>query len=185
MHGWNINLKAAYGSLWKDKEKFHLREDLYESPDKNLAVLLYGIAEIGVSKDVGRLAIFRDKKKPELVLNLPRLGCWYLHDSAVQFGKNGLLFIHRFKSFLNRFTIQLCVLDPERRRFAFIEPLAENFYSVRQDAGTKYAFEKMGSGPEAAKTLLELNDLKWRPLNQRTGGAYGEMIRDLLRAMKI
>jgi hypothetical protein len=36
--GWKIDLKAFYVRLWKKREKFHLSEDLWETPDGSRAI---------------------------------------------------------------------------------------------------------------------------------------------------
>lgn len=163
LKGWAIDLKAVYGGLWPDKEKYHLREDLFESPDGSAAALLYGIREIGVSKEIGRLAVFRGKDKPVMALNLPRLECWYLYDSTVQFGDNGLLFVHRFSSGMKRLGVKICALDLAAGRFAPIGGLPENFFRVRRAGGTEYGFAKTAE-PDAAGTVIDLKTLSWRGL---------------------
>lgn len=180
-HAWNVDLKIIYGNLWKDKKKFYLREDWYESPDKNLAGLLYGIMEIGVSKEIGRLAVFRGKQEPELVANLSRLECWHLYDSSVQFGKGSLFFIHRFVSRFNRLSIQICALDMERRELASVDRLDENFYHVRHESATRYAFKKMNPDSTAGETLIDMKELKWEPLSRWTGRPYDGLLTKLIR----
>lgn len=161
--GWPINLRAVYGSRWKNRERFHLREDLWVSPNGNIAAMLYDIAEVGVSKEVGRLAVFRGKDSPELVLNLPQLVCWYLYDSGVQFGKDGLLFVHRFQSGRGFLHVGLTAVDTAARRYALIAWLPENFYSVRHLDGMKYGFTE-ASADSTAETAIDLKDIPWKNL---------------------
>ena len=163
LKGWAIDLKAVYRNRWNDKAKFHLSEDLWESPDKTFASLLYGIMEVGVSKEVGRLAVFRNKEKPEMILNLPKLECWYLYDSTVQFGKDGLVFVHRFKAGRKVLGLDLCVLDPAGDRIAVLDQLAGNFYQVLYLDGTKYRLRRMVE-QSSTETIIDLNDLSWRHL---------------------
>lgn len=178
IHGWKIDLKTTYGSLWRDKEKFHLREYLYESPDKNFAALLYGIAEIGVSKEIGRLALFRNKEKPELIANLPHLICWYLYGSSLHFGQKDVIFIHRFKSVPGRNTIELCALDHARRRLVRLNQLPEGFYDIRHVEEQKYAFTRAAPDAPTKETLIDLKAVEWEPLSHWTGRA-----RALIRAL--
>ncbi|MFA6434893.1 MAG: hypothetical protein WCW52_09380 [Elusimicrobiales bacterium] len=161
--GWAIDLKAVYGKRWDDKVKFHASEDLWESTDGRVAVLMYGISEVGISKEIGCLAVFRHKEKPVMALNLPWLKCWYSYNSAVQFGENELLFIHRFKTGGGCFRVRLCVLDLADGRFASIDSLPEDFYRVRHVGGPEYGFTKpAGAGP--AETVINLNTLSWSRL---------------------
>ncbi|MDD5208467.1 MAG: hypothetical protein PHV36_03710 [Elusimicrobiales bacterium] len=161
--GWAIDLKAVYGRLWADKRKFHLREDLWESADGDTAALLYGIREIGVSKEIGRLAVFRDKDKPVMALDLPRLECWYLYDSTAQFGDTGLLFVHRFSSGRKRLGVKVCALDLAAGRFAPIDSLPENFFRVRRAGGTEYGFARTSEAGQG-ETVIDLKALSWRGL---------------------
>lgn len=161
---WVDDLKAVYGKFWKDKERFHLSEDLWESPDGSVAALLYGIAEVGISKKVGRLAIFYRQDKPELVYNLPKLQCWYLYDSAVQFGHDGLLFIHQFKPGRKVMGVEVMVLDASTNRCAVIAELSRNFQKIRYINGTIYGFTEM-SGHNSVEKIVDLKNLSWKPIN--------------------
>ena len=159
--GWAIDLKAVYGRRWDDKVKFNASEDLWESADGSLAVMMYGILEIGISKETGCLAVFHCREKPVMALNLPWLKCWYSYISAVQFGKNELLFVHRFRAVSGRFGMVLCVLDLAAGRFASIDSLPEDFYHVRHVGGPEYGFTKP-AGADPAETVIDLNTLSWR-----------------------
>lgn len=50
-----------------------MMEWLYEPPDASCAVVLYAIGEIGLNRQVGALALFRDKTAPRLVWQSERL----------------------------------------------------------------------------------------------------------------
>lgn len=158
--GWVIDLKAVYGKLWAQRKEFNLWEDLRESPDEDTAVLIYGIAEIGVSKEAGRIAVFRCKENPQLVCNLPQFPCWYLHDSAVQFGKDGLVFVHLHKPRPEMPDIELMVLDTKANRYATITQLPKKFYSVQHIDGGKYGFSEMSEAP-MGEISMDLKDLTW------------------------
>jgi hypothetical protein len=156
----------VYGKLWKDREKWHLSEDLWESQDGNIAAVIYGISEVGISKEVGRLAIFRLKEKPELAFNLPKLFCWYLHNSSIQFGNDGLLFVHRFKSSRKVLDVDLLVFDTSTNRYAFITQLSKNFYKIRPIEEMKYGFTKM-SESNSDEIFINLKDLMWKPITRK------------------
>lgn len=65
--GWEIDLPKLYGKRWKDRERFHLSEHLYPSPLGDRALLFYAVGEVGVNKQVGRVALFADKTAPRLL----------------------------------------------------------------------------------------------------------------------
>src|SRR5262249_26879881 len=75
--GWRLDLRAVYGSLWEQRARFHLREWLAEAPGGVVAVLFYGLGEIGVNKQVGRLAVLRNKAQPVTVLRPEKLTFWF------------------------------------------------------------------------------------------------------------
>ena len=76
--GWKIDLEAVYGaSLWKDRSRFSMREQLYESPDGSCAVLLFGIGEVGVNRQVARAALFKEKSAPRMTWSSGRTLFWY------------------------------------------------------------------------------------------------------------
>jgi hypothetical protein len=162
--GWNIDLKTVYGGRWDDKVQFHPSDDLWESADGSVAGLLYGVAEVGMQKEVGCLAVFRRKEKPVLVHNFARLQCWYSCDAPVQFGENRFLFVHRYSTDIGpsggRQRARLCVLDLAAGRFAQIDSLPENFYRVRHVDGTEYGFTNAAE-PGSAGISIDLKGLSW------------------------
>ena len=164
INGWAIDLKAVYGRRWADKIKFHASEDLWESEDGSVAGLLYGIAEVGISKEIGCLAVFRRREKPVMAFNFPWLKCWNSYNSAVQFGKNEFLFIHRFMSGGGRLWARLCVLDLIDGRFASIDSLREDSYRIQCISGTEYVFTSTAEAGPAGGTIIDLKNLSWRRL---------------------
>ncbi len=89
--GWEIDLPAVYGGSWEKRDRFHLTEKLYESPDGRWAVLLFGLGEVGMNKQVGPLALFREKTAPVLVFHSGSTVFWYegLAGEPVVFGPDG------------------------------------------------------------------------------------------------
>jgi len=137
LKGWAVDLKAVYAGRWREDRAPCL--DLFESPDGNTACLLYDIAEIGVGKEIGRLAVFRNKADPELLYNFAKLKCWYLYNSAAQFGVDGYIFVHRYKTalkfdraqlFREKLTVTVCVLDLAAGRYALLDHLPENLLTL-------------------------------------------------------
>jgi len=78
IEGW----KYEYSKLpyWENRDKTPwIYDKLYENPNRNNAVLIYSIAEVGMGKYFGFLAVFDNKQRPQLILNttafnvLPRM----------------------------------------------------------------------------------------------------------------
>lgn len=77
LSGWEIDLPSVYGGLWEKRDRLHLTEQLYESPDARWAVLLFGLGEVGMNKQVGPMALFREKTAPALVYHSGTVTFWY------------------------------------------------------------------------------------------------------------
>lgn len=165
LKGWDIDLRRLTAGVRRRGKEPRPGVDycLWESPEGDAAALLYDIIEVGVSKEIGRLALFRRKADPELAFDLPSLSCWYLYDSGVQFGREGLLFVHRFTDGA-RLGVKVCVLDLSKTRFALIDSLPEFFYYIRPAEGTRYAFRRMSRDAPAGETLVDMEALTWRTL---------------------
>ena len=55
---------------WDNRDKIPwVYDKLYENPNRNNAVLIYSIAEVGIGKYFGFLAVFSNKAQPHLTLN--------------------------------------------------------------------------------------------------------------------
>lgn len=167
LKGWKIDLKSVYGPDWEPKQRSWNDFCLWESPDGTIAALFHHIIEVGVSKEIGRLAIFRNKEKPEMLFNFSNLECWYLYESGAQFGKVGLIFIHRFKDGTRRLGMKVCALDLDSSRFALVESIPENIYDIRHIDGKKYSFARNMNGTIEESTI-DLDQLKWRALSNES-----------------
>ena len=77
LSGWTLDLPSVYGGLWEKRDRFPLTERLYESPDGRWALLLFGLGEVGLNKQVGPLALFRDKASPTLVYHSGSTAFWF------------------------------------------------------------------------------------------------------------
>ena len=166
LQGWKIDLKILKHK--KQSSGFWLGFWLFESPDGAIAGLLHHILEVGVSKEIGNLAIFLNKENPEILFNFSNLKCWFLHESAVQFGKDGVLFVHRFRDGRHGLGVRLCALDLAAKRFAFVDSIPERFCQVRHRDGKRYSITTMNQNGSDPEVELDLNDLKWRALSNRS-----------------
>jgi hypothetical protein len=91
LSGWEIDIQSVYGRLWAKRAQFHLDERLFESPSGQRAVLLFGIGEVGMNKQVGRLALLADKASPRVVFHAGSALFWFEGQSgeAVAFSDDG------------------------------------------------------------------------------------------------
>jgi len=164
IEGWEIDLKVLYGKTWKDRDKFGLIEDVWESPDGRMAGVLYGIAEFDIYKEAGRLAIFENKEKPELIIHIPKLHFWRLHKSGVQFCGGGVAFVHQVIKASGRYEAGILAVDIEKKSTCLVSQLKSDFYLVRRIEGKKYGFEKMTPDSRAEEIVIDLDSLPWKPI---------------------
>ena len=75
--GWELDLPALYGRWWQKRARFHLSERLFEAPGADWALVLFAIGEIGMNKQVGRLALLRGKDSPRVVRRYGRALFWF------------------------------------------------------------------------------------------------------------
>ncbi|MBI4376846.1 MAG: hypothetical protein HY549_10410 [Elusimicrobia bacterium] len=78
LSGWDIDLRSVYGWFsWRKRSRFHWRESLFESPDRSCGLLFFAIGEVGVNKQVARIALFRDKTAPRRAWHSGRTLFWF------------------------------------------------------------------------------------------------------------
>lgn len=95
MTDWNIDYASLYGGAIPQ----YKRSEVFESPDGQYAVVMYGIDEVGASKEAGRVAVFRNKAHPELLFRADDRQFWYLGASTVGFDASGrFATLHEFGS---------------------------------------------------------------------------------------
>lgn len=98
--GWTIDLQAVYGAwFWRTRARFGMTERLYESPDRSCAVLLFGIDEVGVNKQVGRLALLKDKAAPRVAWTSRWTKFWYegVEEPVVFDADRGIARVYEFR----------------------------------------------------------------------------------------
>jgi hypothetical protein len=125
LQNWPVDLPRLYGATeWERRKKFHLWEELRPAPDRDLALILYAIGEVGVGKQVGRVAVLIDRQSPKPIFNPRDTLFWELGDQTFRFSKDGtIVYCYEFievKGVLNRnpisFSCRLWGLDLDRRR---------------------------------------------------------------------
>lgn len=78
LSGWDIDLRALYGAAgWERRTRFHLSERIYESPDGSCAALFFAVGEVGVNKQIAKVALFKDKSAPRMCWNSGWRRFWF------------------------------------------------------------------------------------------------------------
>ena len=75
--GWEIDLPKLYGKRWKDRERFRMTEHLYPSPFGDRALLFFAVGEVGMNKQVGRVALFASQNAPRLLYYSEDILFWF------------------------------------------------------------------------------------------------------------
>jgi hypothetical protein len=125
LQGWHVDLPLLYGaSEWERREKFHLVEVLRPVPGRDLALVMYAVGEVGVGKQVGRLAALADRTSPRPLFKPGGALFWDLGDGTFRFSSDGAIaycyeFVEVKKLFGRNPTTLACRLwglDFDRRR---------------------------------------------------------------------
>lgn len=127
MKGWEIDFRSLYGWWgWRRRAKFHLTEEVLESPDGNVCVAFYHIGEISLAGSVGRLAVFKNKHDPQRIFKGGNAVYWYWGEESVRWSNDSRrAFISRCEETggwsgrnPRRLDTYLTVLDLQRERWA-------------------------------------------------------------------
>lgn len=127
MKGWKIDFRGLYGWWgWRRRAKFHLTEEVFESPDGDACVVFYHIGEISLAGSAGRLAVFKDKRNPRRILKGGGAVYWHWGEESVRWSSDGArAFISRCQETggwpgrrPRRLDTYLTVLDLRRERWA-------------------------------------------------------------------
>lgn len=111
LQGWPVDLPRLYGAKdWERRQRFALREELRPVPGRELALVMYAIGEVGVGKQVGRIAVLVDRKSPRPLFKPGAVLFWELGDQTFQFSKDG--------------AVVYCYEFVEVRRFFDLNPTA-------------------------------------------------------------
>ena len=156
--GWNYNFEHL--PYW-DQRKIdpYAYDALYENKQLDIAVLIYSICEIRMCYYVGFLAIFKNKQKPELIMNITG---WTFKDSPIVFSADGkFAFIHfdwwsdgwpiLIFDFIN-YTFSYFYANTEGLNFT-INELKKNEFSVVHSI--------VGLSETSSEVKIELEKLEW------------------------
>ncbi len=92
LQGWRVDLLRLYGeSEWKRLRPFYPQQQLWLVPGRDLGVIHFAICEVGVGKQVGRLAVLADQKSPSPVYEAGMTTFWELGKNTLRFTKDGNL----------------------------------------------------------------------------------------------
>jgi hypothetical protein len=125
--GWNID-----DALLADPPEASVTQQLFESPGGTFAALLYHVNEYRMGTEIARLAVFKNKSSPWLLLKQPEIW-WYANASA-----STLTWITdaTFAAITAAGReLPIVLVDVGRREFCFIHAGRGDLYKVRLEEG--------------------------------------------------
>ncbi|MDR1196291.1 MAG: hypothetical protein LBL00_07445 [Endomicrobium sp.] len=146
INGWDYNFKSL--PYWDNREKFpYVYDLLFENEQADIAFLIYSITEVTMCYYVGFLAIFKNKEKPELLLNATKGG--FLNEKVIFSIENRFAFVKSAIYIKKGWPI--FIFDLLNRQFACLKiiPNSKN--------------DLMGRINE---TKIEIDKLKWMPFER-------------------
>jgi hypothetical protein len=133
---------------WKNREKIpYVYDLLFENKQIDIAFLSYSIAEVTMCYYVGFLAIFKNKEKPELLLNATKGS--FSNEKVVFSTDNKFVFVK--SAVYTKKGCPIFIFDLLNKNFACLK-IIQNI--------NNNTMEKIN------ETKIEIDNLKWMPFEQ-------------------
>lgn len=133
---WNYDFSSL--PFWNNRENNCVRDAFYEIPQTDALCCLYSITEVRMSDERGFLAVLRNKKNPELVLNIApqivdgKVDGYNFHTPFFVSNNGQLIFLQpgMYNQKEGRGARPLLILDITRNRFAYT--MASNLQIIKK-----------------------------------------------------
>lgn len=168
IEGWKINIDKL---IHPDKTfaNYNFDYKIFESKNSNLGLLLYDIAEVRMGWEVGRLAIYQNKRKPQLIFNARNLLCFYTSDT-IQFNENeSLIFLKIFIRNDSSVEIPFLVLNLENNMFSIIRVINSLPYRIEQTQSNEFILVEKYKDDRFESyngKIIDINELDWFSINK-------------------
>jgi hypothetical protein len=168
IEGWKINIDKL---IHTDKTfaNYNFDYKIFESKNSNLGLLLYDIAEVRMGWEVGRLAIYQNKKKPQLILNARNLLCFYTSDT-IQFNENeSLIFLKIFIRNDSSVEIPFLVLNLKNNMFSIIKVISSLPYRIEETQSNEFILVEKYKDDRFESyngKIIDINALDWFSINK-------------------
>jgi hypothetical protein len=165
--GWQIDENELQRFDRKWRAKWHAVDRLFECERSDVACLVYSITEISMNRLAGRLAVYRCKRNPTLVLNPRNFVCrFWDSEDPVEYSPTGrILFVKGSSS--PREPVPLCVIDLDTRRFTVVcsgeLSLAP---AVHEIAERRFQLDVIAEQGKVESVLIDLDELEWHDLRK-------------------
>jgi len=162
LHGWNLD-----GIVLPDRNgnvSVGTYDAFFPHSESDVAALIYGIGEVRLSVEVGRLAVFRHKENPVVILT-PKFKC-LVADDTVQWNWDGnILFVKAY--FVS---YPFAVIDLDRHLFSFISAATDlSAHEIRQEDDRTFTLVDYINGLRPYRRdvrLIKLDEMKWFGLDR-------------------
>jgi len=167
INGWNYDFDSLPDWDVRDWVPY-VTDLLFENPQRDTAFLIYSIVEYRMCAYAGKLAIFRNKKKPELFLRVEKSS---FSNSEVTFSLDGRFAFVQSSVWDGGWPI--FIFDLVAKKFSYFETVTDNIcFTVREIEYSTFAIvadewqmkdEPHGLLRKLHGTRIEMNALKWMP----------------------
>lgn len=167
---WNYDFSSL--PCWDNRKNGWVYDAFYEIPQTDVLCCLYSITEVRMLDERGFLAILKNKKKPELVLNVTpqmvdgKVDGYNFHTLFFVSNNGQLIFLQPgiYNQKTHREALPLLILDISHNRFAYT--MASNLQIIKkitQKSNTVFTVSCFNV-KESEKICTKW--MKWRPLEE-------------------
>lgn len=155
---------------WNYRNEFpYVYDDFFDIPKSNVLCCIYSICEVSMCNYVGCLAILKNKKNPELLLNITE-GFTFCDNISLNTNEN-LIFLQPsiYNKALNVYKRPILIVDISKNVFAYfvtdnvnpcykVVELNENVFKIEADVNQKKFDKRLNA---LSKKKIHINRLKW------------------------
>lgn len=153
--GWKID-----DSLLPLPSCAHLPHRLFESPTGKFAVVIYDRREILMGVEIARLAVFKTKSAPSLILKQPEIW-WDAPLTSPVTWISDAAFAAVTNVTIEWYDLPFVVIDLDRRQFCFIHLPRGDMYRIRAEEDGVSLSEKYGDNVSADSWRCFYDRLYW------------------------
>lgn len=162
INGWDIDIDSLSGP--NRKEWDWLEDKLYHCEQRDIAFLIYSIAEIRMNWYVGKLAVYHNKISPKLILNPDSLLCFDAADTVFYTGDGNLVFVKLYVYYEQNLECPICILNLIKKTFTIL-PIINGFnYNFIESGSSAYKLiekERDDRFNSFTGKVFDLENLRW------------------------
>lgn len=184
LQGWRINIESLTGP---DRSKWEwLTDEIYESLKKDIACLVYSIAEVSMGWYAGSLAIFYNKEQPKLLINPSNIIC-HGYKEHVKYSKNGNYIYIRVRVYLedeNKIYIPFLIINTPDNTFSYVFLINGCHYTLEDGGNNTVRLNEIFRDTRFTSRnddIVNLKELKWHNITKLN--SFNKLIRKEARGI--